>query len=167
MTNNKILFCEKSKEIHKNKYDYSLVEYINNKTKVKIICPIHGIFEQKPDAHLYCGCKYCQESRGERKIRTILKKLKINYIMQKKFSDCKNKRELPFDFYLPDFNICIEYDGIQHFKSIEYFGGINGFEQTVNNDKIKTNYCKENNIQLIRIKYNENIEEKFKFLTPE
>lgn len=66
-----------------------------------------------------------------------------------------NERLLPFDFYLTNLNICIEYDGIQHFKPINIFGGLNGFILTKNNDEIKTSYCKENNIKLIRISYND------------
>ena len=52
-------FIDNSKLIHKDKYDYSLVEYKTNKDKVKIICPIHGEFEQTPNSHLKYGCKYC------------------------------------------------------------------------------------------------------------
>ena len=53
-------FIEKSNNIHNNFFDYSLVNYINNKTKVKIICPVHGVFEQRPDAHLNgAGCYRC------------------------------------------------------------------------------------------------------------
>ena len=54
-------FIERAKLIHGNKYDYSLVEYIRTTTKVKIICPIHGMFEQKPSEHIYdaCGCQKC------------------------------------------------------------------------------------------------------------
>jgi len=50
--------------------------------------------------------------------------LDIEYIKQKRFEKCRNKLPLPFDFYLPNENICIEYDGIQHFKPIDYFGGV-------------------------------------------
>ena len=52
-------FIQESKEKFGDKYDYSLVEYKNAKTKVKIICPIHGVFEQRPDAHKKSGCKEC------------------------------------------------------------------------------------------------------------
>ena len=67
---------------------------------------------------------------------------------------------MPFDFYLSDLNICIEYDGIQHFKPIDYFGGDTAFILLQTNDQIKNEYCIENNIKLIRIRYDENIEEK-------
>lgn len=55
-------FIEKANKVHNNKYDYSLVNYINNKTKIKIICPIHGVFEQFPTHHLQkAGCKKCSK----------------------------------------------------------------------------------------------------------
>lgn len=60
---------------------------------------------------------------------------------------------LTFDFYLPEHNICIEYDGEQHFKPIKIFGGNLYFKQIKYHDKIKTQYCKTNNIELIRIPY--------------
>ena len=61
-------FIEKSKKIHGDKYDYSKVKYINNKTKVCIICQIHGEFWQTPDAHLRgCGCKLCGYTNSKEK----------------------------------------------------------------------------------------------------
>lgn len=84
----------------------------------------------------------------------------IKYIKQKTFKECKDIKLLKFDFYLPEYNMCIEFDGIQHFKPIERFGGIDGFKKTKQNDKTKNIYCDKNNIKLLRIKYNENIFEK-------
>lgn len=68
---------------------------------------------------------------------------------------------MPFDFYLPDYNTCIEYDGELHYKAVDYFGGDDALSNTKCRDEIKTQYCKENNIKLIRIPYWEfdNIEE--------
>lgn len=147
--------------VHGDKYDYSLSNYVNAHKKIKIICKTHGIFEQTPNNHKHGnGCPSCKESYGEMYIRVFLDKNKIKYISQYKFNDCKNKLSLPFDFYLPEHNLCIEYNGMQHYKPIEYFGGIKGFKQRKNNDKIKKEYCKKNNIPLIIIKYNENIENK-------
>jgi very-short-patch-repair endonuclease len=155
------IFINESKIIHGNKYDYSLVEYINTKTKVKIICPIHGKFEQKPSNHLRGrGCKICNDSKGEIEIKKILDRYNIKYEKQFKFKDCKNIFPLPFDFYLPKYNICIEYDGEQHYESIKYWGGDETFEKIKLRDSIKNEYCKNNNIKLIRIKYDENISEK-------
>lgn len=81
----------------------------------------------------------------------------INYIIEKRFSDCKNKRVLPFDFYLPDFNLCIEYDGLQHFESNDRFGGNEEFNKIKIRDNIKNNYCSGINgkPKLLRISYKE------------
>ncbi len=147
-------FIEKSSKIHNNKYDYSDINYINNSTKIKIICPEHGVFYQKPQHHLKgIGCTYCNKSKGELIIANILKKLNIKFEQEKIFIDCKDKKELPFDFYLIDFNCCIEFDGRHHYESINYWGGDNKLKYTKNHDFIKNNYCKNNNIKLVRIKF--------------
>lgn len=164
---NNEIFIRDAEEVHGKLYDYSLIDYKNTKTKVNIICNIHGIFPQSYESHVKNGC-HCPDckitSKGEILISKILTENNIQYITQKKFDDCKNKRCLPFDFYLPEHNICIEYDGIQHFESIKGLGGEKKFEQTQINDKIKTTFCLNNNIILIRIKYNEKIENKINFL---
>jgi hypothetical protein len=157
-------FIKKAKEIHGDSYDYSKVNYVNNRTKVKIICPIHGVFEQSPNDHLNkkTGCPICLESGGENIIREFLIKNNINYKYEKRFLNCRNILPLPFDFYLPDFNICIEYDGRQHFEPIGHWGGKKTFIEIQKRDKIKTEFCIKNNIKLIRINYNDNIQDKLK-----
>jgi very-short-patch-repair endonuclease len=196
------VFKNTSNEVHNYEYDYSKVNYINNKTKVNIICKKHDIFKQRPDVHIQgqgcpdcynetkytldefieesnkvhnyiydyslikkitskvdiiCkkhkvfnqyihnhlmgqGCPDCSSSKGENKVERYLIENSIKYIKQYRFNDCVNKRTLPFDFYLPDSNICIEYDGKYHFTC----------DYTINNDKIKTDYCTNNGINLIR-----------------
>lgn len=145
-------FVKKSNEIHNHKYNYLNSIYKSARTKICIICPVHGEFWQTPDNHLRGrGCPKCKTSKGEKQIEQWLKKHKIEFIPQKRFEKCRSKYTLPFDFYLPEYNICIEYDGEQHFdtrslyysKSIEY------------NDKIKSKFCVNNNIKLIRIKFTE------------
>jgi very-short-patch-repair endonuclease len=121
------------------------------------------MFIQKPTTHLKgCGCPMCNESQGERKISQILENKKINFISQKKFDGCLYKRKLKFDFYLPDYNTCIEYDGEQHNVMYRFEKTNERLKIRQKRDKIKNEYCKENNIHLIRIKYNESIEEKLK-----
>lgn len=147
-------FVHKAKEIHGDKYDYSLVEYIDSKTKLKIICQIHGIFNQISISHLNgCGCTYCKESKGELKIREFLEINNIEYTREYKFDNCKSIYKLPFDFYLPKYNLCIEYDGQHHYYSIEYYGGEERFIKCKERDAIKTLFCKDNNINLLRIAY--------------
>jgi len=101
-------------KVHNNKYDYSKVVYINNKTKVCIICPEHGEFWQSIVNHLFkrSGCPKCnQYSKGEKIIESWLIEKGFLFIPQKRFEECKNKKCLHFDFYIPKTNTCIEYDG--------------------------------------------------------
>ena len=71
----------------------------------------------------------------------------ILYESQYSFKDCRNTLPLPFDFYLTDYNVCIEYDGRQHYKVNDFFGGEEAFEKLKINDAIKSEYCKNNNIK--------------------
>lgn len=147
--------------IHNNKYDYTLTKFKNNKSNILVICPEHGQFNQNAGHHLYgSGCPSCKQSTGEREIQKILDINNINYQKEKKFDDCLSNLgyKLKFDFYLMDYNMCIEYDGIQHFRPIEYFGGIESFLKTKENDNIKEEYCNKNNIILKRISYNQKID---------
>ena len=148
-------FVERAKQIHGDKYDYSEFNYTNDKAKSIIICPIHGRFIQQASVHIRMksGCPKCIESKGEEKIRVYLESHNIRYVSQYRFKDCKDKNPLPFDFYLPDCNMCIEFDGEQHFKAKEYFGGKEEFRNIKRRDKIKNKYCEMNNVNLIRIKY--------------
>lgn len=98
-------------------------------------------------------CPLCNESHGERKIRLYLEKHNIEFIPQHKFKDCKDKDCLPFDFYIPSMNLCIEFDGELHYKPIERFGGEERFKTYKLHDKIKNTYCKQKQIKLIRIPY--------------
>lgn len=102
-------------------------------------------------------CPMCtkSESHGETKIRLYLENHNILFEQQKRFNDCRTRVPLPFDFYLPDLNTIIEYDGEGHYQVID-FNGHNGeetFKSTTKNDKIKNKYCNDNNINLIRIPY--------------
>jgi hypothetical protein len=152
--NNKLNFIEKSNKIHNNVYDYSNINYITNKIKIEIKCDKHGIFQQKPNDHISGrGCPTCSNSKGELAIRKYLTKNNINFFEQYTFNDCKSINLLSFDFYLPKYNMCIEYDGKQHFKSIEFFGGDETFEGIKMRDVIKNNFCEKNNMKLVRIPY--------------
>ena len=128
------------------------------KSKIKIICnSCSESFIQRADHHLRgSGCPNCNISKGENKIKRFLKKNEITFILQYRFDDCKGKtRCLPFDYYLPNKNILIEYDGIQHFKPSEKFGGVESFLLRQKYDEIKNLYAKKEGIKLIRIPYSE------------
>ena len=131
-----------------------LDEYIDAKTPLRFKHIKCGrICYKTPDNILnkFRGCPYCIESKGERKIRNFLEENNIHFEPQKKFKDCKDKRELPFDFYIPSFNLCIEYDGEQHFKEILVFK--NNLENIKLHDNIKTKFCLKHKINLLRISY--------------
>lgn len=164
------LFIRKAISIHGNIYDYSNVVYLNQMTKISIICSKHGEFKQIPNSHLQGrGCPICKESKGEKTIRTFLEMNNIEFIPQYKFDNCvniKTKRKLPFDFYLPNYKMCIEYDGKQHF-GYEHGGFGASLENTIINhnnllinDNIKNKYCFDNKIELLRISYLDDIQEK-------
>jgi very-short-patch-repair endonuclease len=83
----------------------------------------------------------------------ILEKNKIKYCFNKSLKDCISSSRLRFDFYLPDYNICIEFDGPQHFKPIDFFGGEEEFNKTKLRDSIKNQWCEVNRIKLLRLNY--------------
>jgi hypothetical protein len=140
--------------VHNHQYDYSRTTYTLANEKVEIVCKEHGIFKQKANNHLNGkGCPKCKESKGETIIRVFLENNNIYYEKEKTFPDCVYKSNLKFDFYLPEKNTCIEYDGIQHYHAIDFFGGEVNLEQTKIKDAIKTHYCVNKNIHLIRISY--------------
>ena len=162
-------FIERANEVQgEGSYDYSKSEYINCDTPLKIICPKHGIFYQTPYRHLKGeGCPKCTNKyKGEIAVRNFLIEYKIEFDEQKRFKDCRNKLPLPFDFYLPKYNLCIEYDGLQHFEPHDFTSKLNEEEKLENfkmsqiRDQIKNDYCKNNDIGLLRIRYDENVKEK-------
>jgi very-short-patch-repair endonuclease len=120
--------------------------------KIKLICPEHGPY-QNLVFNLFngSGCPNCSnKSRGEKKINIFLKENKYSFKSQYIFPMLPKKR---FDFYIEEFNLVIEYDGIQHFKAVKYFGGEAALQKTQERDRIKNQYCEENNINLLRIPY--------------
>lgn len=101
------------------------------------------------------GCPRCRKSRGEKRIVAFFVKENILFIPQHTFSDCKNIRRLPFDFYLPEYNTTLEYQGQQHYNICKnwFFGDQKELLYLQRNDAIKLKYCNENNIPIIIIPY--------------
>ncbi len=134
-------------------------EYINSYTPLNYICSCGN------QAHIRRGnfsqgarCSICsvKRSRGERKINKILNSKMINYISEYRVNGCRDERTVPFDFAIKNNNSIIgliEYDGKQHFKPIDFFGGESSFKKTQRHDQIKTEYCIKNDIPLLRIPY--------------
>ena len=104
------------------------------------------------------NCPKCNEFKGEMKISEVLKTYNIYDISQHIFNDCRNIRPLKFDHYLPNYDTCIEYQGIQHYEPVDFAGrgeewAREEFKENQIRDQIKRNYCKNNNIRLIEIPY--------------
>lgn len=133
-------------------------EYINQYQKnLRVLCNRCGcIFNTSLVLFTQHGGQVCTncshiESKGEIKIRNYLSNMNIPYVQEKIFLECRDIRPLPFDFYLPNQNICIEFDGEQHFVDKGKFGNSLSYIQA--HDKIKTDYCHKHRIELIRIPY--------------
>lgn len=132
-------------------------EYINEHEKnLKILCGSCGhpyVTRMTTYRYINTGkCPTCgkKRSRAEYRIATFLEKNNIVFTQEKYFDDCKDKQALLFDFYLPDYNLCIEFDGQQHFQPKF---GIDAFITTKLHDAMKDNYCRWNKIDLLRIPY--------------
>ena len=142
-------FIEKARQIHGDKYDYSKVEYFNRLTPVCIICPEHGEFWQKPREHFDGdGCHSCNESKLEKEIKLLLEENKIKFEIQKRFDWLRDKKPMPLDFYLPEYNVAIECQGEQHFKNREFFNNY-PFEKRIEMDLLKNRLCLENGVKLL------------------
>lgn len=227
-------FFKRCEEVWGDDYDFSKIKtYVNNSTKVKVVCKKHGEFLITPaqlmtghgcyecgldrisdfqrieyeeflqmvedvwgdkymigkdcynsyqsfrvfcKAHDYYwetngtnflrghGCRKCgfSVSKGETAISKILEKNKIPFFEQYSFFGMKSKRKLRCDFFLPNHNLVIEYNGRQHYEAIKFFGGIDALNTTKKRDMIKYNYCIDNNINYEILKYNESVDKRMR-----
>ena len=138
-------------------------EYKGTHEKLKCQCLIDGYIWYTLWTNLQqgSGCPKCNESKGEKRITRYLNHQNIEYKREYKINKCKNKRPLPFDFAIfmnGDLKMLIEYDGEFHYRET---GLGNDLKKQQRNDNIKNQYCKDNNIPLLRIPYwdFENIEQ--------
>jgi hypothetical protein len=153
-------FIERVRKIYGDRYDYSLVKYVNAHTKVKIICPIHGVFERTPRSHWDGkGCPICikSTSNGELLIKSYLSENNISFIHQKKFNDLKDKKPLSYDFYLPDYNLLIEYNGEQHYRENSFNKDRKFFLLQKHHDWQKRKYARDKEINLLTITFKDDI----------
>ena len=152
---------------HSNDYNYLNVHYNyngSNSTFLEIECKEfkHKFIQNLSNHKNGSGCPFCSEilneSRGIKIIKNFLNLNNLKFETEKTFIDCINENtgyKLRFDIYLTDLNCCIEFDGYQHFKAVALFGGEEELIKTKFRDNIKNEYCKINNINLIRISYND------------
>jgi predicted nucleic acid-binding Zn-ribbon protein len=135
-------------------------EYIGTHRKIKHRCNKCGYTWNAIPSNLLRGqgCPKCYRSTGERKIAEFLDSIKVEYIPQFRIQECKYKRSLPFDFYIPTIDLLIEFQGQQHYEPSDFgssqdnFAGRN-FALISLRDKIKKEYCKLHNIRLLEIPY--------------
>lgn len=147
-----------------NEYVF-LNSYVNNRTKLRVKHNKCGnIYEIQPNNFLNGSrCPYCNSRpKGEVFINKILKSLGIKYEYQKTFDDLKDTSLLSYDFFIPDQNILIEYQGKQHYQPIDYFGGDDKFKIQQKHDKMKSDYAKGNGYNLIAVPYTEDTFSKIK-----
>jgi len=159
------VFLSEIESLHGNKLSVTS-KYVNSKTKVKVFCnDCNSQFSSKPnhllDGHLGCNCR--PVSLGEEKIRGYFEEQQIPFEQQYRFSDCRNKKPLPFDFAVFDgdgnLRCLIEFQGKQHYEgtttkwSSDINKSIKAFEQQQINDNIKRNYCQKKKIKLVEIPY--------------
>lgn len=153
-----------NQEFRKEVYDlvgdeYTFLEpYQNTHTKLNVKHNKCGnVYQVEPNKFLLGRrCPYCYQSgssHGNEIIAKYLDEHNINYEREYRFEDCVYKRPLPFDFYLKEYNVAIEYDGEQHYSPNDFFEGHDPFKERQLKDRIKSKYCYQNNIKLIRIKY--------------
>lgn len=143
--------------------DYVFTEpYVNAHTQILCKHVTCGYtWKVAPDSIIQgTRCPKCQESHGERLVERILTELNISFVRQATFTKCVNKEVLPFDFYVESKNLCIEYDGEQHFRPVDFAGrgqewAKDSFERGKHRDKIKDNFCKNSGIRILRIPYYE------------
>ena len=144
-----------------NPHILPLESYQNMNTKILCECQLHKYQWKASPRKLLTrktGCPKCTSYQGEKLIDDILTAWGYNFTMQKTFPDCKDIKVLPFDRYLDDFNILIEYDGEGHFMPIPYGSmtqeqSIKVFHMRQRHDEIKNKYCLDHHIPLIRIPY--------------
>lgn len=137
-------------------------DFVNMHTPVTVSCRVCGyIWKMRPQSLLVgCGCQRCNNgtsSKGESRIIQFLDKHSIIYELHKRFDECVNEigYKLSYDFYLPFYNLLIEFQGIQHYQPIEFFGGVEQFKKQKEHDKIKKLYASQNGFNLLCIKFDD------------
>lgn len=160
--------------VHNNFYNYKQVNYLGNNIKVSIICPVHGVFYQTPNSHLRgqgCNCCSSSMSKAERIISNFLLKKQIFFIREKTFSDLEGNvpgsRSKPrYDFFIPQYNLLIEYDGVHHYRPTKMKGRLSTDDALTMHLNIKANDCRKSQYatlrgyRLLRIPYTITAEDK-------
>ena len=145
-------FVKRAESVHGKKYNYKLVEYKSMNEKVKIICNKCGnVFEKTPNNHInqQNGCPKCNVSKLEESVENELIENSIKYIHIANRDNFSWLGRQSLDFYLPDYNIAIECQGIQHYEPVDQYGGNKRLEQQIESDSRKLKLCSENGIKIL------------------
>lgn len=171
--------CKNENMVYIMQFDNEYIEqYINSFNGNKLLNKEEyiNVFEHNLNIRCKCGriyttsfnnykkadvrqCRKCSrlQSKNESYINSILKNMGIDFIVEKRFNDCKDIKPLPFDFYLPAYNLVIEYDGEGHYMESFYKPYCDNPEVALENrkrkDSIKNKYCKTHGIDILRIPY--------------
>lgn len=151
-------FVEEAHKVHGDEYDYSLVDTSGKLSKISIICKIHGVFSQMPSLHLRGeGCPLCTSegiSNNERRLGYCIRKRFPNIKLSQQWSgDILGRQKL--DYFIPKFNIGIEYQGPQHFIDVDFFNDYrHNLDHRKRLDKIKYDICKKNGIKVLYFTFN-------------
>jgi very-short-patch-repair endonuclease len=166
-------FIKQAHAVHGDEYDYRDVAndketgniIYDSKGKITIKCKEHGPFTINPNNHIHLqqGCPSCVATKGEVRVKQYLELNQIKYMFQWIEHDCMDKGKLRFDFYLPEQNTVIEFDGQQHFMPVNFTGSMSEeemnakFEDVLRRDGIKEEWCHVNGIRLVRIPYTDDV----------
>lgn len=145
--------------------EYELIDaYYNDQTNIRIKHMECGnILYMRPNNFMNgTRCRYCKQPKGERILQDYFLQEGFATESQKTFPDLKNVFCLSYDFYLIDYGILIEYQGEQHYRPIEYFGGEESFLKQIKRDEMKRAYAKENGYSLIEVPYTYDTKESIK-----
>jgi len=151
----------RAKLIFNNKYDYSLADKIGINSTIQIKCPEHGLFQKTWNNHLNNkqGCPFCKLNSPENIIANYLIENNIKFNHPYKYKELKDIDLLSYDFYLPDYNLLIEFNGEQHYQAVNWNGKLTEEELNSNlklqqkHDKMKKDYAEKNNINLLIVPY--------------
>lgn len=128
-----------------------LSEYVNSVTRMEVYHKRCGqTYSTTPSMFINAGvrCTNCFISSGEADIERALTDRKVRYVREKSFKSLGRYR---YDFYLPDYHYCIEFDGEQHYKPVKYWGGASNYRRIQESDALKEEFCEYRGMGLLRI----------------
>jgi hypothetical protein len=141
-------YIKKCVGLYGDKYDYTNIDYSGGNGSITVYCKIHNKnFTILAASHIhitqYKACQDCipkQKSKGEIYIETLLTNIDVDFNFQERMGDTLQR----FDFYLPDSDLYIEFNGAQHYKPVKFYGGVASFCEDVFRDIKKINWCLDN-----------------------